>query len=80
MISSRAKRIRFPTMKSRSGLLLRLFCLWTLFVFGVLIKNMITDTEHSTAFRLVHSSIGAVSIGFALASWPLAKRLDRKES
>ncbi len=67
-------------MNFRSGWLLRIFCLWTLFVFGVLIKNMITDTEHSTAFRVVHSSIGAVSIALAAASWPLAKRLDRKAS
>lgn len=63
-------------MTSRSGWLLRGFCLWTFFVFGTLIKNMITDTEHTLGFRVVHSAIGLMSIGLAAAVWPLAKRLD----
>lgn len=66
-------------MKPRSALLLRIFCLWTFFVFGTLIKNMITNDEHSDAFRLIHSAIGAVSIGLAAAVWPLAKKLNGAE-
>lgn len=64
-------------MKSR--LLLRAFCVWTVFVFAVLIKNMITDGSHPIGFRLVHSAIGAVSIALAIACWPLAKRLGRSD-
>lgn len=60
-------------MKSRW--LLRIFCTWTVFVFGVLIKNMITDDEHGAGFRAVHSVIGGISIALAIACWPLAKRL-----
>lgn len=54
----------------RRDWLLRIFVGWTLFVFGVLIKNMITDEEHNTAFRLIHSTIAVISIALAVANWP----------
>jgi hypothetical protein len=59
----------------KSRLLLRAFCLWTIFVFAVLIKNMVFSSDEALSFRLVHSIIGGVSIALALACWPLAKRL-----
>jgi len=59
----------------KSRLLLRAFCIWTVFVFAVLVKNMITDDDHAVSFRVVHSALALVSIAFALSCWPLAKRL-----
>ncbi len=52
---------------------------WNFFVWIVLIKNMVTDTEHELSFRLVHISLAAVSLVLAGLSWPLAKRLDTSE-
>ena len=49
-------------------------CLWTFFVWSVLIKNMITSDE-ALSFRLVHISLALVSIALAAAVWPLARRL-----
>jgi hypothetical protein len=63
-------------MSRRQIWLLRIFVIWTVFVFGTLIKNMIADTEHETGFRVVHSTIGAVSIALAVANWP--KRATRQ--
>lgn len=58
--------------------LLRGFCVWTIFVWGVLIKNMLEDGTHSFAFRAIHIVLAIISIMFALSVWPLAKRLDRE--
>lgn len=63
-------------MKSRW--LLRAFCVWTVFVFVVLIKNMLTSDD-AVSFRIVHSVIGIISIAFAFACWPLAKRIRGSE-
>jgi hypothetical protein len=63
----------------KSRWLLRAFCLWTIFVFAVLIKNMVFSSDEALSFRLVHSIIGGVSIAFALACWPLAKRIRSAE-
>lgn len=63
--------------KSRSRLLLRAFCIWTVFVWAVLIKNMITSDE-SISFRAVHIGLAVISIAFALSVWPLARRIAKK--
>jgi Na+/melibiose symporter-like transporter len=60
--------------------LLRAFCGWTVFVFVVLIKNMLTDDDHAASFRIVHSVLALISIGFAVACWPLAKRIPSDEN
>ena len=59
----------------KSHLLLRTFCVWTVFVFAVLIKNMITDDDHAVSFRVVHSVLALISITLAFACWPLARRM-----
>ena len=64
-------------MKFRRSLILRSFVVWTVFVWAVLVKNMVTDDEHALSFRLVHIGLAAISMAFAAASWPLAKRVDR---
>ena len=56
--------------------LVRIFCIWTLFVWTVLIKNMITAGDQTIAFRVVHIGLAAISIGLAVAVWPLAKHLS----
>ncbi len=59
---------------------IRAFCLWTIFVFGVLIKNMITSEVHTTQFKAVHIALAVVSVALAVSAWPLAARLRRTPS
>ena len=61
-------------MRIRKQTLLRAFCLWTFFVWAVLIKNMLADDDHSLGFRVVHIGLALVSISFAAAVWPRKTR------
>jgi hypothetical protein len=61
-------------MSRRDRLVLRAFSLWSLFVWGVLIRNMVRDRTHGLGFRLVHIGLAAVSLGFAAATWLIAGR------
>ncbi len=58
--------------------LLRATCVWTFFVWAVLVKNMLTADNHSLSFRLVHIALAIVSIGLAAAVWPLARVFEDK--
>ena len=64
-------------MSSRDRLVLRAFSLWSVFVWGVLIRNMLKDHTHGTGFRVVHIALAVVSIGFAVAAWMIAARSAR---
>jgi predicted neutral ceramidase superfamily lipid hydrolase len=70
MTMSSSWRDSVSNMDFRSRMLLRVFCVWTLFVWIVLVKNMLTDKDHSIAFRSIHIGLAVVSIGLALAVWP----------
>ena len=61
-------------MASRDRLVLRAFSLWSLFVWGVLVRNMLKDHTHGTGFRVVHICLAVVSITFAVATWRIAGR------
>jgi hypothetical protein len=40
---------------------------WTLFVWLTRISNILGDDDRSTAFKVVHVALAAVSVGFGLA-------------
>ena len=61
-------------MPRRDRLILRGFSLWSLFVWGVLIRNMLRDSDHSVGFRAVHITLAVISISFAVATWRVASR------
>ena len=61
-------------MSSRDRLVLRAFSLWSFFVWGVLIRNMLKDHTHGTGFRVVHITLAIISISFAVATWMIASR------
>jgi len=61
-------------MPRRDRLVLRSFSLWSLFVWGVLIRNMLRDRTHGVGFRVVHIGLAVVSLGFAAATWAIAAR------
>jgi hypothetical protein len=61
-------------MARRDRLVLRAFSLWSFFVWGVLIRNMLKDQEHGVGFRAVHITLAVISITFAIATWRISSR------
>ena len=61
-------------MARRDRLVLRAFSIWSFFVWGVLIRNMLKDHTHGAGFRVVHITLAVVSITFAVLTWQIASR------
>ena len=64
-------------MPRRDRLILRAFSLWSFFVWGVLIRNMLRDGEHGVGFRVVHITLAVISISLGVATWRVATRAKR---
>ena len=62
-------------MVRKDVLVLRVFAGWTLFVWGVLIRNMLKDSTHTLGFRVVHITLAVISIGLAFAAWRVSSRI-----
>ncbi|HEX2024120.1 MAG TPA: hypothetical protein VHF00_05405 [Acidimicrobiales bacterium] len=66
-------------MSRRDTLLLRAAALWTLFVWGIFLRNLLFgDTDRSTGFKVVHSVLAVVSLAFAAVIWSVATRSRRR--
>lgn len=61
-------------MTRTSRLVLRAFALWTVWVWGTRIWNIVGDETRTTGFKVVHVVLAAVSIAFAVATWFIARR------
>ncbi|MGH9074521.1 MAG: hypothetical protein ACRDZQ_10455 [Acidimicrobiales bacterium] len=57
---------------------LRASSLWAVWVWGVLVRNMVVDRTHPVGFRVVHIGLAVVSIAFAGATWAIAGRGRRR--
>jgi hypothetical protein len=64
-----------PSLPRRDAILLRVFAGWTLFVWGVLIRNMLKDSTHTVGFRVVHIGLAVISITLAVATWAITMRV-----
>jgi hypothetical protein len=62
-------------MARRDSLILRVFAGWTVFVWSVLIRNMLKDSTHSVGFRVVHIGLAFISIALAVAAWTVSSRI-----
>ena len=62
-------------MVRKDVLVLRVFAGWTLFVWGVLIRNMLKDSTHTLGFRVVHITLALISICLAIAAWRVSSRI-----
>jgi len=60
-------------MNAKQRWLLRASAGWNVYVWSVLIKNMVKDREHSLKFRAVHVVLGGVSTAFAVGTWWVAR-------
>ncbi|MGI9023623.1 MAG: hypothetical protein ACR2HV_10430 [Acidimicrobiales bacterium] len=66
-------------MTKRDSLVLRVAAGWTVFVWATFLRNMIGNDTQSTGFKVVHTVIAVVSLGFAAAMWVIAGR-SRKQA
>lgn len=57
--------------------MLRLSVLWTVWVWFVLVRNMVVDHHDSWSFRLLHIGLAIVSLAFAVVLWQLTGRARR---
>ena len=67
-------------MSNRDANLLRAAAIWTVFVWGVFIRNVVRDRTHSTGFVIVHVSLAAVSLAFAVVIWRISMRVAERRS
>lgn len=66
-------------MSRRDSLLLRAAALWTVFVWGIFLRNLLFgDTDRSTGFKVVHTVLAVVSLAFAAGIWSVAARSRRR--
>ncbi len=65
-------------MTRGEGVVLRAFAIWTAWVWGTRISNVIGDDSRSTAFKVVHVVLALVSVAFAIAAWVIVVRVRRR--
>jgi hypothetical protein len=64
---------------SRTGVwVLRASAIWAVWVWAVLVRNMLTDRVHSVGFRAVHIVLAVISLAFAAATLVIAQRMSRQ--
>ena len=61
-------------MSRRDLIILRAASIWTLWIWGTRIYNILKDGSRSTGFKAVHSGLALVSVAFAIAIWFVAGR------
>jgi len=59
-------------------LVLRSAAVWTVFIWGTRIRNILGDDARSTGFKAVHSALAIVSVAFAAAIWIVASRSRKR--
>ena len=65
-------------MTTRERLVLRVFALWTVYVWGTRIWNILGDESRSVGFKVVHVVLALVSVVLAAASWVVVSRVRRR--
>ncbi|MBA3653962.1 MAG: hypothetical protein H0W70_07180 [Actinobacteria bacterium] len=62
-------------MTRTEAIVLRAFAVWTVWVWGTRIGNVIGDESRSTAFKVIHVVLAVVSVAFAVATWVITRRV-----
>lgn len=65
-------------MSRTSVWVLRASAAWAVWVWAVLVRNMLVDHTHSLGFRAVHLVLAVISLGFAAATLVIAQRMSRQ--
>jgi hypothetical protein len=66
-------------MNRREALVLRAFAVWTVYVWGTRIWNVVGDGEHDLSFKVVHVTLALVSIAFAVVAWRVVSTVRARE-
>ena len=66
-------------MTRNESLVLRAAAVWTVFIWGVRMRNILGD-DRSTGFNVVQLALAVVSVAFAVAIWRVATRSRRGAS
>ena len=61
-------------MSRSSRLVLRAFAVWTVYVWGTRMWNIVRDGDTTAAFKIVHGVIALISVAFAVATWIIVAR------
>jgi hypothetical protein len=61
-----------------SAVLLRAFALWTVYVWGTRIWNVVGDDTRGFGFKAVHIVLALVSVAFAVATWFVVRKERRR--
>ncbi len=57
--------------------MLRAFAVWTVWVWGTRIWNVLGD-DRSVGFKVVHSVLALVSVVFAVVCWGIVRRVRER--
>jgi hypothetical protein len=62
------------------ALVLRAFCIWTVWVWGTRIWNIWGDDARDLPFKVVHTVLAVVSVAFAVAAWRIVTRVRARRA
>jgi hypothetical protein len=65
-------------MSRRDAVLLRIFAIWTIWVWSTRIFNIVRD-DHEFGFKIVHSVLALVSVVLAIAALVVVSRNRRRQ-
>lgn len=63
----------------RDALVLRVFAVWTIWVWGTRIWNIWGDDDRSVGFKAVHTALALVSVVLAVLAWGIVSRYRRRD-
>ena len=67
-------------MSHREALIVRAFCVWTVWVWGTRLWNIWGDDARGLAFKTVHTVLAVVSVAFAVAVWRIVSRVRARRA
>jgi hypothetical protein len=67
-------------VKHREALVIRAFCVWTVWVWGTRLWNIWGDEGRGFAFKAVHTVLAVVSLVLAVAAWRVVSRVRARRA
>jgi small neutral amino acid transporter SnatA (MarC family) len=66
-----------PEVTRNQAILIRAFCIWTVYVWANRIWNILNDETRSAGFKAVHSILAIISVAFAVAVFLVVRKIRR---
>ena len=66
-------------MLARHATVLRAFAVWTVWVWGTRMLNIVAEDDRSFGFKAVHAALALVSVLFAVATWVIVRRERQRQ-